>query len=141
VARETYFGKAIKRVEDPRFLTGTGLYTDDIQLHGMLHVAMVRSPYAHARIKGIDASAARAHPGVHAVFIGKDLRDAGCGSIPAAWVLPGIKLPPHYAIAVDKVRHVGEIIAAVVADDRATAEDAAALVDVDLESLPATAIG
>jgi carbon-monoxide dehydrogenase large subunit len=141
VAREKYFGKAIKRVEDPRFLTGTGQYTDDIQLHGMLHVAMVRSPYAHARIKGIDAAAARAHPGVHAVFVGKDLRDAGCGSIPAAWVLPGIKLPPHYAIAVDKVRHVGEIIAAVVADDRATAEDAAALVEIDLESLPATAIG
>jgi carbon-monoxide dehydrogenase large subunit len=141
VAREKYFGKAIKRVEDPRFLTGSGLYTDDIRLHGMLHVAMVRSPYAHARIKGIDATAARAHPGVHAVFIGKDLRDAGCGSIPAAWVLPGIKLPPHYAIAVDKVRHVGEIIAAVVAEDRATAEDAAALVDVDLDPLPATAVG
>lgn len=141
MARETYFGKAIKRVEDPRFLTGTGQYTDDIRLHGMLHVAMVRSPYAHARVTSVDTAAARAHPGVHAVFVGQDLRDGGCGSIPAAWVLPGIKLPPHYAITVDKVRHVGEIIAAVVAEDRATAEDAAALVDVTFDALPATAIG
>jgi len=141
VARERYFGKAMKRVEDPRFITGASQYTDDIRLPGMAHVAMVRSPFAHARIKSIDTSKARAHPGVLAVITGQDLRDAGYGSIPPGWVLPGIKIPPHYAIAVEKVRHVGEIIAAVVAEDRATAEDAAALVDVDLDMQSAVAIG
>jgi carbon-monoxide dehydrogenase large subunit len=138
---EKFFGKAIKRVEDPRFITGSGNYTDDMQLPGMVHAAMVRSPYAHARIKGIDASKALAMPGVLAVITGKELLEAGVKSIPTGWLHPGIKLPPHYAITPDKVRHAGEIVAAVIAESRQTAEDAAGLVEVDYEPLEAVVLG
>jgi aerobic carbon-monoxide dehydrogenase large subunit len=135
-----YVGRAMKRVEDPRFIRGNGRFTDDFTLPGLAYVAVVRSPYAHARIKSIDAAPARKVLGVLGVFVGKDLRDAGCGSLPPGWMLPGIKVPPHYAIAVDKVCHVGEIVAAVIAEDQLTAVDAAALVDVDYDVLPAVAV-
>ncbi|MPZ18184.1 MAG: molybdopterin-dependent oxidoreductase [Luteitalea sp.] len=138
---EQYFGKSVKRVEDPRFLTGAGQYTDDLSLPGMAHVAMVRSPYAHARIRGIDARAALELPGVLTVITGQALRDANIGSIPPGWLLPDITTPPHYAIAVDRARHAGEIVAGVVAESRDIAEDAAALVEVDYEMLPAVSLG
>jgi aerobic carbon-monoxide dehydrogenase large subunit len=141
MAHEPYVGKPIKRVEDPRFITGTGKYTDDLVLPGLTYAAMVRSPFPHARITSLDASRALAHPGVVTVLTGPQLVSAKVGSIPTGWLLPDLKTPPHYAIAVDKVRHVGEIVAAVIAEDRATAEDAAALVEVDYDALPATATG
>jgi CO/xanthine dehydrogenase Mo-binding subunit len=94
---------------------------------------MVRSPHAHARIRAIHKEKALQHPGVIAVFTGKDMVDSGVKSLPCGWLLPGIKLPPHYPMAVDKVRHVGEIVAVVIAQDRYTAEDAARLVEVEYE--------
>ena len=136
---EKYFGKAIKRTEDPKFITGKGRYTDDINLHGQAYVVMVRSPYAHANIKSINVDEALAHPGVIDVIVGQELLDAGIGSIPAGWLLPDIKTPPHYAIAVDKARFQGEIVAAIVAESTLAAEDALDLVQVDYEQLPGVA--
>ncbi len=135
------FGKAMKRVEDPRFITGTGNYTDDMQVVGMVHAAMVRSPYAHAKIKKIDASRAKAMPGVLAVITGQEMKDAGINGIPTGWLHAGIKTPPHYAIAPDKARHVGDIVAAVIAETRQIAEDAVQLVEVDYEPLEAVSLG
>ncbi len=136
---DKYFGKAIKRKEDPRFITGKGNYVDDIKLPGQVYVTMVRSPYAHAKLGSVNAEAAKAQPGVLDVIVGQDLLDAGIGSIPTGWLLDGLKTPPHYAITVDKVRHQGEIVAAVVAESPAAAEDAAQLVEVDYEPLDAVA--
>lgn len=141
MASEPNVGKRVKRVEDPRFLTGSGRYTDDVVLPGMAFVAMVRSPYAHAHVTRVESTKARALPGVLAVLTGADLLAAKIGSIPTGWMLPGIKTPPHYAIATDRVRHAGEIVAAVVAESRAIAEDACALVDVEYNVLPAVALG
>jgi len=129
-------GQPVPRKEDARLIQGRGRYLDDIVLPGTVYLALVRSPYAHARIKRIDTSRARAHPKVLAVFTGEDLRRDGIGSIPVGWLLPDIKLPPHYPLAVDKVRYVGEPVAAVVAVDRYTAEDACELIEVEYEPLP-----
>ncbi|MCV4697919.1 xanthine dehydrogenase molybdenum-binding subunit XdhA, partial [Escherichia coli] len=85
-----YMGQALKRKEDPRFITGTGRYTDDFVLPGMLHAAMVRSPYAHARITNIDPSSVAGMPGVVAVLTGEDLRAAGIGPLPVGWLLPDL---------------------------------------------------
>jgi len=136
-----YFGVAMKRREDPRFITGRGTYVDDLTLPGLAYAAMVRSPHAHARIRAIRKEKALQHPGVIAVFTGRDMVDSGVKSLPCGWLLPGMKLPPHYPMAVDKVRHVGEIVAVVIAEDRYTAEDAARLVEVEYEVLPAVADG
>ena len=130
---EKYFGKAIKRKEDPRFITGAGNYVDDITLQRQSYVAMVRSPHAHATIKSINVDKAKAHPGVIDVILGQEMVDAGIGSIPVGWLLDGLKTPPHYAITIDKARHQGEIVAAVIAEDSYTAEDAADLVEVEYE--------
>ncbi len=138
---QKYIGKAVKRVEDPRFITGQGHYTDDINVHGQLHAAMLRSPYSHAKISKIDASAALALEGVHAVLTGQDLADAKVGSIPTGWLLPDLKIPPHPAIAHGEVHYVGDIVAVVIAETRALAEDAAALIDVDLEPLGGVSLG
>ena len=133
---ERLVGQPIKRREDPRFITGRGTYTDDVKLPGTQHAVFVRSPLAHARIRSIDTAAARALPGVRAVFTGKDLADGGVNPIPVGWLLPGLKTTDFRAIAVDRVRHVGEAIAVVVAETAAIARDAAELVDVDFEELP-----
>jgi carbon-monoxide dehydrogenase large subunit len=135
------FGSGIKRREDPRLVTGQGKYTDDFVLPGMVHLAVVRSPYAHARIRAIDASRARALPGVLGVFTGADMQAAGFGNIPCAWVVTnaGTKTPPYPPIAIDTVRYVGNAVAVVVAQDRYVARDAADLVDVSYEPLPAVA--
>ncbi|MPY67290.1 molybdopterin-dependent oxidoreductase [Deinococcus sp. SDU3-2] len=138
---EKYMGQALKRKEDPRFITGAGQYTDDFVLPGMLHAAMVRSPYAHARITGIDKSSVEEMPGVVAVLTGEDVAAAGAGPIPVGWLLPDLKVPPHHAVAQGEVNHVGDIVAVVVAETRAQAEDAAALLAVDYDALPSVALG
>ncbi len=138
---EKMFGKSLKRVEDPRFITGAGNYTDDISVLGMTHAAMVRSPYAHAKIKSIESSAALALPGVLAVLTGKDLVAAGINPIPTGWLLPDLKISAHHAIQPEEVNHVGNIVAAVIAETRAIAEDAVALVDVDYDVLESVALG
>src|SRR5580698_4714198 len=132
-AREV--GKARARKEDARLITGQTNWTDNIILPGLTYVAFVRSPYAHARITGVDLSAAREASGVIAVFSGADFA-AEQGSLPCAWpVTEDIVLPEHPAMAVDTVRYAGEIVAAVVARDRYAAADAVELIDVSYEPL------
>ena len=135
------FGSSIKRREDPRLITGQAKYTDDFVLPGMAHMAVVRSPYAHARIKAIRTKKAAAMEGVLGVFTGKEMKDAGFGPIPCAWVVPGsdTKTPPYPPIALDTVRYVGNAVAMVVATDRYLARDAAEAVEVDYDPLPAVA--
>ena len=137
--QEKYVGKALKRTEDPRFITGAGNYVDDIVLHGMVHAAMVRSPYAHAKISKIDRDGVKDMPGVIEVLTGEDVQQAGIGSLPVGWLLPDLKTPPHPAIAQGEVHHVGDIVAVVIAETRAQAEDAAAALDVEYEALPGVA--
>ena len=130
-------GRDRRRKEDQRLITGRTRWTDNMQLQGMLHLSMVRSPYAHARITGIDAGAAESSPNVVAVITGEDVKEIQ-GSLPTAWpITPDQKAPPHPAIAVDRVAFAGEIVAVVVARTAAAARDAAELVDVDYEELPA----
>ena len=131
-----FFGTRVKRREDPRLITGTGQYTDDVSRTGMLYAAFVRSPHAHARIKSVGLEAAKAAPGVVAVFSGKDLEDK-VNPMPTAWLVPdaNLKTPPHPALAMDTVRYVGDGVAVVVAEDRYLAEDAVELVKVDYELL------
>ena len=129
------FSSGIRRREDPRLITGTATYTDDIQLPGMAHAAILRSPHAHARIKSIDTSAAEAADGVVAVYTGADVDIA---PIPCAWHVPDsdLKLVDHPAVASEVVRYQGDAVAVVVADCRYAAEDALELIDVDYEPLP-----
>ncbi|MCK0114214.1 xanthine dehydrogenase family protein molybdopterin-binding subunit [Ornithinimicrobium sp. F0845] len=130
-------GRDRRRKEDQRLITGRTKWTNNIELPGMLHLSMVRSPFAHARITGIDTTEAKAAPGVMAVLTGEDLKDQQ-GSLPNAWpVTPEQKAPPHPAVAVDRVTFSGEIVAVVVARSAAAARDAAELVDVDYEELDA----
>src|SRR5215475_11044405 len=129
-------GKARLRKEDARLITGQTNWTDNIKLPGMLHMAFVRSPFAHAKITGVDLSAARGMPGVIAAFSGADF-GAEQGSLPCAWpVTEDIVIPAHPPMAVDEVRYVGEAVAVVVARDRYAAADAVAAVNVDYEPLP-----
>ena len=135
------FGKRIKRNEDPRLLTGRALFTDDVQLPGMLHAAFVRSTYAHARIRSIDASAARTMPGVYAVYSADDLgayfRHGPLNVSPPPIARLTFHEKTHPILARGKVRFVGEPVAVVIAESRYLAEDAAAAVIVDYEVLPA----
>lgn len=134
VAEQRLFGKSIKRREDPRFITGKGHYTDDLKLPGMTWAAFVRSPHAHARIRSIDTGRAAKHPGVVAVFTGKDM--TGVNSLPCGWLLPDLKVPPHMPLISDVTRHVGDPVAVVIAESQDAALDAAELVQVDWEVLP-----
>jgi carbon-monoxide dehydrogenase large subunit len=130
-------GKARVRKEDARLVTGQTNWTDNMVLPGMLHMTFVRSPFAHARITGVDLSAARSAPGVVAVFSGADFAEEQ-GSLPCAWpVTPDIVIPDHPPMAVSEVRYVGEAVACVIARTRYEAADAADAVDVDYEPLPA----
>ncbi|GAA5198739.1 molybdopterin-dependent oxidoreductase [Arthrobacter gyeryongensis] len=132
----TEIGKARLRKEDAHLITGRSRYTDNITLPGMLHLAMVRSPFAHAKITSIDASAAKSSPGVVAVLTGADVA-AQQGSLPNAWpITPEQKAPAHPAIAVDTVAFAGEVVACIVARSAAAARDAVELVDVSYEELP-----
>jgi carbon-monoxide dehydrogenase large subunit len=136
---ERAFGASHKRLEDARFITGQGRYTDNMTEPGMLHMAVARSPVAHANIKSIDTSAAAGMPGVSGVFTGQEMADAGYGGIPCAWVVPdsGTVTPAHPPIAIDTVRYAGDAVAIVVADTDANAHDAALAVAVDYDVLPA----
>ncbi len=137
-------GASVLRKEDRRFLMGAGTYTDDVQRPGQTYMQIVRSPHAHARIRAIRADAARSAPGVLAVLTGADLAAEKIGNIPTGWLIhskdgsPMVE-PPHPALAVDRVRHVGDQVAIVVAETKDQARDAAALVEVDYEELPAAA--
>jgi len=130
-----YVGEPIKRTEDPRLIKGLAHYVDDIKLPDTLHVCFVRSIYAHARIAGLDVTEAEKSPGVVAVYTGTDV--AKVGPVPCAAALPDLKVPDHRVLAGDKVYFVWHPIAAVVATDRYAARDAADLVVVDYEDLPA----
>ena len=138
----TYIGKSVKRVEDKRFLTGQGKYTDDIKLPGMTHAYMLRSPYAHAKINGIDISAAQNAEGVVHIFTGADIAKTGIVGVPCGWQVnfkngDTMKEPPHPLLVADRVKHVGDAVAMVIAETRDQARDAAELIDVDYEELPA----
>ncbi|HET7479036.1 MAG TPA: aerobic carbon-monoxide dehydrogenase large subunit [Rubrobacteraceae bacterium] len=124
-------GDRMPRKEDGRFIRGKGNYVDDVQLKGMLHSAILRSPFAHAKINSVDVSAALALPGVHAVIIGADLAEQGL-----AW-MPTLAGDTQAVLATDKVRFQGQEVAFVVADDRYVAQDALELIDVDYEPLDA----
>jgi carbon-monoxide dehydrogenase large subunit len=128
-------GARIKRREDPALIRGLGQYVDDVRLPEMLHVAVLRSPHAHAEIKSIDAAAAHQHPGVVAVITGAELRDQ-IDTLPTTADNPTLRIPKHYVLAVDKVCYVGEGVAAVVAEHRYAARDALDLIQVEYEPLP-----
>ena len=130
-----YVGQRIKRTEDPRLIKGLAHYVDDVRLPDTLHVAFVRSIYAHARITGIDTAEAEKAPGVVAVYTGKDIATA-VGPVPCAAALPDLKVPDYRVLATGKALFVGHPIAAVVATDKYLARDAADLISVDYEELP-----
>ncbi len=137
-------GRAVRRVEDPALLRGEGRFTDDHELPGQTHLVFVRSDRAHARLLGVDAGAARAMPGVLAVWTGAELQAAGVKPMPPAggFQRPDgqpMSPPPRPVLAVDTVRFVGDMVAMVVAETRAQAQAAAAALAVDYEDLPAVA--
>jgi aerobic carbon-monoxide dehydrogenase large subunit len=130
-------GRRMKRKEDPRLITGRGNYIDDIVLPGMVYMALVRSPVAHARISSVDTSGAKSFPGVRAVLTGEDL-EVGA-PLPMVWVPPGVevKTPEHWPLARGEVNHVGDPVAVVVGDDKYGVIDAAEQVIVEYDELPA----
>jgi carbon-monoxide dehydrogenase large subunit len=137
-------GASVKRREDRRFLLGKGRYTDDIQLPNQAYGVFVRSPHAHAAIRSIDAANALAAPGVLAVLTGDDVAADGLGGVPCGWQVKNkddsvMAEPPHPALAQGKVRHAGDPVVLVVAGTKAQAREAAQLVEIDYEPLPAVA--
>ncbi|PWC46537.1 xanthine dehydrogenase family protein molybdopterin-binding subunit [Azospirillum sp. TSA6c] len=142
MANPNGIGASVRRREDQRFLTGRGNYTDDFKRLNMTHAVHVRSPYAHARVLGIDFTDAAAMPGVVAVLTGADMEADKVGSLPCGWQIHSkdgspMKEPPHYPLARDRVRYVGDAVAVVIAETREQARDAAEMVVVDYEELPA----
>jgi carbon-monoxide dehydrogenase large subunit len=139
--RETarrYMGNSVPRKEDPALLTGHTTFTDEIRLPGTLHMALLRSPYAHAKITSIDVSEAKNQPGVVAVFTGEDLAEEWAIGVPCGWpVTEDIKTPDHWPLARGEVNHAGDGVAVVVATDRYRAQDALEFIEVDYEPLPA----
>ena len=131
-----YVGQRIKRTEDPRFIKGLAHYVDDIRLPDTLHVAFVRSLYAHARINGIETAEAMKSPGVVAIYTGKEVASK-VGPVPCAAALPDLKVPDYRVLATDKVLFVGHPIVAIVATDKYAARDAVDLISIDYEELPA----
>src|SRR5580700_6821645 len=132
---ETLVGKRIRRREDPRLITGTATYVDDIKMPGMHYAAIVRSPHAAANIRSMDTSKAAAHKGVLAVFTGKDTENVG--AVPCGASLPGLRVPHHHILAMERVYFTGHPVAVVVASDRYIARDAAERVEVEYEPLEA----
>ncbi|UCC54820.1 MAG: molybdopterin-dependent oxidoreductase [Anaerolineaceae bacterium] len=132
-------GKSIRRYEDPRFIQGQGKYVANLTLPDMAYLAIKRSPHAHARIKDIDTSAAEALDGVIGVVTKDDMlaETSPCGPLPCGWLVPGTKVPQNDVFQVEKVRHVGDRVIAVVAESPAVAQDALELIEVDYEPLPA----
>ena len=136
----TFVGTSVKRKEDASLLRGRGTYVENLTLPGTVFMAIVRSPYPHARINSVNLVAARAAQGVVAVFSGADLAEDWKGSLPCAWpVTEDIKMPPHYPLARGEARYQGDGVAVVVAESRARAKDAAELVEVEYEPLDAVA--
>jgi aerobic carbon-monoxide dehydrogenase large subunit len=138
-------GAPVRRKEDRRFLLGKGNYTDDITLPNQSYAMFVRSPHAHAKIKAINADAAKASPGVLAVLTGADVADAGLGGIPCGWLVKSkdgssMVEPPHPALVQGVARHVGDPVVMIVAETKAAARAAVALVDVDYDVLPAAGL-
>jgi carbon-monoxide dehydrogenase large subunit len=134
-------GQSVRRTEDKRLITGAGRYTDDIDLHRQVHAFVLRSPHAHAKIRRIDTAAAVKAPGVLGVWTGKDLENDGIGPIPCVVPLQNkdktpLKSPPRHALAIDRVRHVGDSVALVVATTLEQARDAAELIEVEYDVLP-----
>src|SRR6478672_260726 len=129
-------GTPVRRLEDYRFITGQGTYTDDINRPGQLYAFILRSPHANARLTGIDTSAAASALGVVAVYTGKDMAADGVGGLPCGWQIhskdgsPMVE-PPHPPLVVDRVRHVGDQVAVVLAETLAQARDAAELIQLD----------
>ncbi|HZB93558.1 MAG TPA: xanthine dehydrogenase family protein molybdopterin-binding subunit [Stellaceae bacterium] len=139
----TGIGAPVRRKEDARFLTGRGTYTDDINRPGQVHAFILRSPHAHAEIKGIDVAKAKTAPGVLAVFTGADMQ---VGGLPCGWLIHSkdgspMAEPPHPVLAQGKVRHIGDPVAVVIAETRAEAKDAAELIAVDYNTLPIVVSG
>ncbi len=139
-------GARVERKEDYRFLTGAGQYTDDVELPRQSYAAFVRSPHAHAVIKKISMVKAKASAGVLAIYTGEDFAAAKLGGLPCGWLITDVngqpmKEPPHPCLAQGKVRYVGDQVAIVVAETQAQARDAAELVEVDYEVLPAVVDG
>ncbi|NDF83987.1 MAG: xanthine dehydrogenase family protein molybdopterin-binding subunit, partial [Actinobacteria bacterium] len=131
-------GTRLLRREDPPLLTGEAKFTNDLNIPGALHLSVLRSPFAHAKIKSIDVSAALKIAGVVAVYTGKDLQSAWAAPMPCAWpVTPDMKNPPHYPLASDKVNYVGDGVAAVLATNETASRDALDAIDVEYEALPA----
>jgi carbon-monoxide dehydrogenase large subunit len=135
-----YIGQSLKRKEDARFLTGTGQYTDDVAMANQAQAFFLRSPHAHATIRRIDVSSAKQAPGVVAIYTAADLE--GVNGLPCGWLITGVdgtpmKEPPHPVLAKGKVRYVGDPVALVIAETRDQAKDAAELIDVDYDVLPA----
>ncbi|HET9513105.1 MAG TPA: molybdopterin cofactor-binding domain-containing protein [Gemmatimonadales bacterium] len=130
----TLFGSGIRRREDPRLVMGRATYTDDVKLTGMCYAAILRSPYAHARIRSVDVGAAKGFPGVIAVYTGADIRERVV-PVPCAWNVPNcdLKIPPHPLLADETVRYVGDGVALVVAESRAIARDAIDLIQVEYD--------
>lgn len=144
VAVKFGMGQAVRRSEDPRFLTGRGRYTDDLALPGQAHAFFLRSPFAHAAIRSIDVSAARNIPGVVGIVTGDDLEADGIGHLPCETPVRNrdggeMVLTPRPALAVGRVRHVGDPVALIVAEDPNVARDAAEAIEVDYDMLPAVA--
>jgi carbon-monoxide dehydrogenase large subunit len=138
----TGIGASVRRKEDQRFVTGRGHYVDDLTRPGQAHAVFLRSPHAHANIRSIDASAAKAKPGVLAIFTGDDLAADKVGGLICGWMIHSkdgtpMKAGPHPALAQGKVRYVGDHVAVVVAESLAQAKDAAEAINVDYEVLPA----
>ncbi|MCI0554081.1 MAG: xanthine dehydrogenase family protein molybdopterin-binding subunit, partial [Anaerolineae bacterium] len=133
------FGVAIKRKEDPRLITGEAKYLDDVQLTGMVYAAILRSPYAHAKIKRINTKKAEKHPGVIAAYTGEDFKDLP--ALPCAWQAEAGRIQNNVntprVLEIDRVTHTGAGVVVVVADDRYIAEDALGLIEVDYQPLPA----
>jgi len=139
-----HVGESVLRKEDERFLTGVGQYTDDIQLNNLVHAVFVRSPYAHANIRSINKTEALAAPGVIAIYDGQDVTQDNINGLPCGWLITDtdgepMKEPPHPILANGKVRYVGDHVAMVIADTLEQARDAAELVEVDYDALPAIA--
>jgi carbon-monoxide dehydrogenase large subunit len=135
-------GESVLRKEDFRFLTGTGNYTDDINRPNQCFAVLVRSPHAHAKIQSVDSAAAQSAPNVITIFTGKDILADGIGSLPCGWGITQIDgtpmaEPPHALLQADRVRHVGDPVALVIAETREAARDAADLMGVTYEILPA----
>ena len=135
-------GQSVKRREDYRFLTGAGQYTDDVQFANQTYAYFLRSPHAHAKIKALRTDKALKAPGVVAIFTGADIANSKMGGLPCGWLITDVngqpmKEPPHPVLAHDKVRYVGDHVAVIIAETYAQAKDAAELVEVDYEVLPA----